>query len=146
MAWVGQGLTDHLVPTPLPWAELPGTGSRCPGTHPAWPWNPSGLRHPQLLWAAHASASPHSEEFFSSKLPFVQLKSILPCPTTSYICKKSILLLPISSFPVLKNASGVSSDLYSHPVLFLCPCFHVWLLKNFQKHIKTSCDVVYFCR
>lgn len=29
MAWVGRDLTDHLLPTPLPWARTPATRPGC---------------------------------------------------------------------------------------------------------------------
>jgi len=37
MVWVGKDLTDHLVPTTLPWAETPSTRPGCSELHPTWP-------------------------------------------------------------------------------------------------------------
>jgi len=37
MVWVGRDLKDHLVPTPLPWAETPSTKPRCSKPHPTSP-------------------------------------------------------------------------------------------------------------
>ena len=41
---------NHLVPTALPWAGTPPTRPGCPKPHPAWPWTPPRMGHPQLLW------------------------------------------------------------------------------------------------
>lgn len=46
---------NHPVPTPAVCC-LPPTQSVCPGPHPVWPWALLGMGHPQLLWAACASA------------------------------------------------------------------------------------------
>jgi len=37
MVWVGRDLTDHLVPTSLPWAGTPSTGPDCSKPCPTWP-------------------------------------------------------------------------------------------------------------
>jgi len=52
MAWIGRNLKDNLVPTPLPWAGLPTTGSGCSDPYPAWTWVPPRMGHPQFLWTA----------------------------------------------------------------------------------------------
>ena len=51
MAWAEKDLKDHLASTPLQWAGLPTTRSGCPEPHPAWPWMPPGMGHPQPPWA-----------------------------------------------------------------------------------------------
>ena len=64
VAWVGRVLKDHQVPTNLTQAVFPTTRSRTrsgyPGPHPAWPWTPPGMGHPQTPWATCASTSPPS--------------------------------------------------------------------------------------
>jgi len=47
MIWIGRELTDHLVPTPLPWAGTPSTRPGCSKPCPAWPWTLPGRGHPQ---------------------------------------------------------------------------------------------------
>jgi len=59
MGWVGTDLTDHLVPTPLPWAGTPSTTPCCSKPQPTWPLTLPGRGHPQLLWETSFSASPH---------------------------------------------------------------------------------------
>jgi len=61
MAEVGKDLKYHLVPTTLPWAgchpiDQAAQGSIQPGLE-----HLQGMRYPQLLWAASASASPPSD-------------------------------------------------------------------------------------
>ena len=64
-SWAGRNPKDHLVPTLLSQAGPPtsrsGTRSGCPGPHPTWAWTPPGMEHPQPLWSACATTSPHSE-------------------------------------------------------------------------------------
>jgi len=60
VVWVRKDLKAHPAP-PLKWTGLPPTSSGHPGPHPAWLWTPTGMGHPQLLWAACASPSPPSE-------------------------------------------------------------------------------------
>jgi len=52
MAWVEKDHNNHLVSTPLPCAGLATTSPGCPEPHPAWPWMPPGMGHPQPPWAA----------------------------------------------------------------------------------------------
>ena len=66
MVWVGKDPKDHLVSIPLPWKGLPSTKSGYPGPYPTPPWMPPGMGHPQLLWAACASASSLSQWRISS--------------------------------------------------------------------------------
>ena len=61
MVWVGKDLTDHLVPTLLPWAGTPSTRPHCSKSHPLWPWTLPGRGHPQVLWATSSSASQLSQ-------------------------------------------------------------------------------------
>jgi len=49
MVWVGRDLTDHVVPTPLPWAGTPSARPGCSKLHPTWPSMLPGRGHPQLL-------------------------------------------------------------------------------------------------
>ena len=48
MVWVGSDITDHLVPTPLPWAGTPSTRPGCSKPHPTWPWTLPRRGQPQL--------------------------------------------------------------------------------------------------
>ena len=48
---------DHLVSTPLLCVGLPTARPGCPEPRPAWPLMPSGMGHPQPLWATCSSAS-----------------------------------------------------------------------------------------
>ena len=61
MAWVEKDHSDHRVPTPLLCAGSPTTRPGCPEPHPAWPWVPPGMGHPQPPWATCSSVSPPSE-------------------------------------------------------------------------------------
>jgi len=47
MAWVEKGHNDHVISTPLLCAGLPTTRPGCPEPHPAWPWMPPRMGHPQ---------------------------------------------------------------------------------------------------
>ena len=58
MAWVEKDHHDHLASTPLLCAGLPATIPGCPEPHPAWPWMPPGMGHPQPPWATCSSVSP----------------------------------------------------------------------------------------
>ena len=49
MACVEKEHNDHPVPTPLLCAGSPTTRPGCPEPHPAWPWMPPGMGHPQPL-------------------------------------------------------------------------------------------------
>ena len=51
MAWLEKDLKDHLVSTPLLYAGSWTTRPGCPEPHPAWPWMPPGMGHPQSPWA-----------------------------------------------------------------------------------------------
>lgn len=37
MFWIGRGLKDDLIPTPLPWAGAPSVTPGCSKPHPVWP-------------------------------------------------------------------------------------------------------------
>ena len=50
-AWVEKDHNDHPVSTPLLCAGSPTTRPGCPVPHPAWPWMPPGMGHPQPPWA-----------------------------------------------------------------------------------------------
>jgi len=45
---------------PLLCAGSPTTRPGCPEPHPAWPWMPPGMGHPQPPWATCSSVSPPS--------------------------------------------------------------------------------------
>ena len=62
MAWVEKDYNAHLVSTHLLCAGLPTIRTGCPEPHPAWPWMPPGMGHPQPPWATCSSVSPPSEE------------------------------------------------------------------------------------
>ena len=47
MTWVEKDHNDHWVSTPLLCAGSPATRPGCPEPHPAWPWMPPGMGHPQ---------------------------------------------------------------------------------------------------
>jgi len=64
MAWVEKDHNDHWVSIPLLCAGSPNTRPGCPEPHPAWPWMPPGMGHPQPPWATCSSASP----VFTNKL------------------------------------------------------------------------------
>jgi len=36
MVWIGMDLTDHVIPTRLPWTGTPSTRPGCSTPHPAW--------------------------------------------------------------------------------------------------------------
>jgi len=86
MVWVG-GTSKPTPPQPLPWAGLPSTSSGCPGLHPTWPWAPPGMGHPQLLWAACASASSPSQWKMSPDIS----------PKSSFSLKPFLLVLSLST-------------------------------------------------
>ena len=46
---------------PLLCAGSPTTKPGCPKPHPAWPWMPPGMGHPQPPWATCSSVSPPSK-------------------------------------------------------------------------------------
>jgi len=56
-----------LSSNPLPCAGLPTSRPGCPEPHPAWPWMPQGIGHPQPPWAT-CSLRHHP---LSEKLPQV---------------------------------------------------------------------------
>jgi len=51
MAWVEKDHNDHPVSPPLLCAGSPTSRPGCPESHPAWPWMPPGMGHPQPPWA-----------------------------------------------------------------------------------------------
>lgn len=51
MAWVEKDHNDELFSIPLLCAGSPTTRPGCPEPHPAWPWMPPGMGHPQPLRA-----------------------------------------------------------------------------------------------
>jgi len=53
MAWVEKDYSDHWLSTPLLCAGSPTTRPGCPEPHPAWPWMPPGMGHPQPPWATN---------------------------------------------------------------------------------------------
>jgi len=57
MAWFEKDHSDHLVSIPLLGAGSPVTRPGGPKPHPAWPWMPPGMGHPQSLWTTCSSAS-----------------------------------------------------------------------------------------
>jgi len=82
MTWVEKDHNDHWVSTPLLCAGSPTTRLGCPEPHPAWPWMPPGMGHPQPPWATWSSASPPSmwKNFLSVSnlnLPCLSLKPFL---------------------------------------------------------------------
>jgi len=48
---------DHRVSIPLLCAGSPTTRPGCPEPHPAWPWMPPGMGHPQPPWRTCSSES-----------------------------------------------------------------------------------------
>ena len=50
MAWVENDHNDRIS-TPLLCAGSPPTRPGCTEPHPAWPWMPPGMGHPQPPWA-----------------------------------------------------------------------------------------------
>jgi len=111
MVWLGRDLTDHLVPTPLPWSELPSAW---------WSTDPSNLalnssrdgaptaslgslcQHLTVLWV--------KKFYLTSVSPLLSFKDISPCPIAICPCKKSISLLFIRSLQVLEGWSEVSPE------------------------------------
>ena len=71
MAWVGRDLKNHLVPTPLPWAELPGTksGPTQPGLEYLQEWGIHNL-------SGQPVTAPHNP-FSEALLPDISFKSSL---------------------------------------------------------------------
>jgi len=57
--WPGLKKTTMFQP-PLLCAGSPTSRPGCPEPHPAWPWMPAGMGHPQPPWATCSSASPPS--------------------------------------------------------------------------------------
>ena len=51
MAWVEKDHNDHLVSSLLLCAGSSTTTPGCPEPHPAWPWMPPWMGHPQPPWA-----------------------------------------------------------------------------------------------
>jgi len=58
MAWGEKDHDAHLISNPLLYAGLPISRPDCPEPHPAWPWMPAGMGHPQPPWATCSSVSP----------------------------------------------------------------------------------------
>ena len=70
MAWVEKDHNGHRVSTSLLCAGSPTTRQGCPEPHPAWPWMPAGMGHPQPPWATCSSVIPGFAFGFShSKKP-----------------------------------------------------------------------------
>jgi len=55
MAWIEKNLKDHVVSASLLCPGSPTTRPGCPEPHPAWPWIPPGMGHPQPPWATCSS-------------------------------------------------------------------------------------------
>lgn len=49
MSWIEKGYNDHLLSTPLLWAESPTIRPDCPEPPPAWRWMPPGMEHPRKV-------------------------------------------------------------------------------------------------
>ena len=81
-AWVGRDLKDHPVPAPVV-GWLSPTSSGCPVPHPAKPWAPPGMGHPEILWAV--VPEPHHPQ--SKKCPNLNLLSfgLKPFPPYHYL-------------------------------------------------------------
>jgi len=61
MAWVEKDHNDHLVSIPPLCAGSPTSRPGCPEPHPAWPWMPPGMGHPQPPWATCSCVIPYRE-------------------------------------------------------------------------------------
>ena len=95
MAWVEKDHNDHPVSTPLLCAGSPTTRPGCPEPHPAWPWMPPEMGHPQPPWATCSSeiteiiqwmALPHSH--YKQKSQF-QVNRILARTSLVWILVKN---------------------------------------------------------
>ena len=116
MAWVEKDHNDHLVSTPLQCAGSPTTRPGCPGPHPAWPWMPPEMGHPQPPWATCSSTSPPSVWknillISSPNLPCISLKSFPLVYLTIHSHKQLFPLLFIRSLQILEGHNEVSPDL-----------------------------------
>ena len=85
-AWVEKDHSDHPFPTPLLCAGLPTSRPGCPEPHPAWPWMPAGMGHPQPPWATcsvhHHPLGEKLPPHIQPKPPLSQFQTIPPCPIT----------------------------------------------------------------
>ena len=80
MSWVERSHKAQSVPTPaVGW--LPPTSSGCPGPHPAQPWAPPGMGHPQLYGQlCQGLTALWVKNFFlihSLNLPSISLKPLI---------------------------------------------------------------------
>jgi len=102
MAWVEKDHNDHWVSTPLLCAGSPTTRPGCPEPHPAWPWMPPWMGHPQPPWATCSSVSPPSVRkiyllISNLNLPCLSLRPfplVLSLSTLVNSCSPSCLYAP----------------------------------------------------
>ena len=114
MAWVEKDHSDHLVSMPLLCAGSPTTRTGCPEPHPARPWMPPGMGHPQPLGQpvplCHHSLCEKLPPNIKSKPSLSQFKTIPPCPITIHPCKQPLPFLFIRSLQVLEGHDEVSLE------------------------------------
>jgi len=102
MSCVEKDHNNHLVSNRLLCARSPTIGPGCPEPHPAWPWMPPGMGHPQPPWATCSSVSPPSvwKNFLlisNLNLPRLSLKPfplVLSLSTLANSCPPSCLYAP----------------------------------------------------
>jgi len=58
LGWKGPQWTSSFIPPAM--CRVTYHRTRLPEPHPAWPWMPPGMGHPQPPWATCSSASPPS--------------------------------------------------------------------------------------
>ena len=151
MAWVEKDHNDHLVSTPLLCAGSPTTRPGCPEPHPAWPWMPPGMGHPQPPWATcSVRHHPLCEKLLPNiqpKPPLSQFKTIPPYAITIHLRKQPMPLLFVCSLQVLegqiKEISTFSSVLLTGE-LRICLCWGNWSffsigLLSLRFHLKCVC-------
>jgi len=110
LGWKGPQCSSHS--NPLLCAGSPTTSPGCPEPHPAWPWMPPGMGHPQPPWATcsvrHHPLGEKLPPHIQPKPPLSQFKTIPPCPITLHPHKQPFPLLFIRSLQVLEGHYEVS--------------------------------------
>ena len=110
MTWVEKDHNGHLVSTLLLCAGSPASRPGCPEPHPAWPWMPPGMGHPQPPWATCSVCHyPLCEKLPSNiqpKPPLSQFKTIPPCSISIHPHKQPFPLLFICSLGKLGTRKG----------------------------------------
>ena len=132
MAWVEKDHNDHQVSTPLLCAGSPTSRPGCPEPHPAWPWMPPGMGHPQPPWAAcsvphhplceYLPCLKHSAEEIYFRYAFLHISWHASCFATALLCFwGGHLGVELDTASSLNRAEAVPGLPWTQ-CLQLCPC------------------------